>query len=313
LAARLYARAKASKLGEKLAPVLVRADAKWMTEATFLPVFDDEGNEWLQAASVGRFDRIALVGADHFFGLSGEHCTDLGRVRHTRQQIIRTGEPARAASIARCGAANQQFIAMRNRRKPNEPRAQDDRKAHRYAEVARIQNDIRALTGAEARGQTLLDLRVERARAATAKCVENIGRVRTSLGKDKDAALSSDMSLYKRRAAIAESLLAAIERHQEEGWAAILQSILSVPAAFGGRAEPELAAVAEATAVFAAVRGLHDPAVASEHAALMGALGQTRARRIVRKAVLQTLPFGRALVAAVGAACSRPSFGRSYV
>ena len=178
-----------------------------------------------------------------------------------------------------------------------------------------MQSDIRALTGDEARGQTLLDLRVERARAATAKCVANIARARTSLGKDKDAALSSDMSLYKRRAAIAESLLAAIERHQEEGGAAILQSLFSVPAAFGGRAEagPERAAVAEATAVFAAVRGLHDPAAASEHAALMGALGQTSAGRIMRKAVVSTLPFGRALVAAVGAACSRPSFGRSYV
>ena len=295
--------------------------------ASFFPFYDRDGNQWLQAEQTGGFERIALVG-DRFFGISSDGtCMDLKISIHSQSKLMGAHAPTRA-SLDSC--VKRHLAAKSSVRKPNEPREQDDRKTQEYAEVARMQNDIRALTGEDARGQTLLDLRIERARAATTKCMINGVYARNgSLGEGKDAALRSDVTLYFRRAAIANSLLAAIEGHKA-GWAAIAEgAIADAPVAFGtavglgkaakaeaakaGLGPAERAAVAEATAIFAAVRGLHDPAAASDHAALLGALGQTSAGRIMRKAVVPTLPFGRALVAAVGAACSRPSFGRSYV
>lgn len=294
--------------------------------ASFFPFYDRDGNQWLQAEQTGGFERIALVG-DRFFGISSDGtCNDLTISIHSQSKLMGAHAPTRA-SLDSC--VKRHLAAKSRVRKPNEPREQDDRKTQEYAEVARMQDDIRELTDEEPRGQTLLDLRIERARAATRRCMANIQNAREkTLGKDKHAALKSDAALYFRRAAIANSLLAAIEGRQA-GWAAIAEgAIADAPAAFGTAqrggaekaeaekaelSEAERAAVAEATAVFAAVRGLHDPAAASDHAALLGALGQTSAGRIMRKAVVPTLPFGRALVAAVGAACSRPSFGRSYV
>jgi hypothetical protein len=340
-----------SGAGAKRAPVQVTGAKVAEVDTIFFPVFDDQDNEWLQSGPSGEFERIALVGK-RFYGFSGATCTELKvSGQHRQTELLASAPPARAAPITSCDSAMRAFRAIHaaNARKPNEARDHDDRRSKEKTEAERIGTDLGALTGAEPKGKTLLDLRIERARAATEACKRVISAVyaRTwnseDANADKKSALWSDMILYLLRDAIAESLLAAIGRHPEgASWAAIATEGIGAPAAFGSpkgtekgaekgaakEAEKEADKVAEkeadkgeavaaATTIFAAVRGLHEPAAPREHAALLGALNETAAGRIVRKALVPTLPFGRALVAAVGAACarrpSRPSFGRSYV
>lgn len=122
------------------------------------------------------------------------------------------------------------------------------------------------------------------------------------------------MLLYEARASIADYLLAAVESSrsvQTATWADVADSgfsALAVPAFGTG------GAVREAARIVCAVRGLAEDE--SGHAEHVRALHTTDAGRRVSAALLPALPFGRALVAALGAACgARPSFGarRSYV
>jgi hypothetical protein len=292
----------------------------------FAPVKDESGHEWFEATMPG-YDRVAIVGR-LIVGVSGGKCTKLAEKQAGRWpdgiEVTEAahGVPTAAEPLPReCGLARSLGATLRASKasKRAEPRGKPERdKMEAHAQFRTIMDTV-ALEGRHLLVTEIPELpaedsttsRVKRARAATAKCRASmaIALARTHTASVR-AALECDMRLYEARASIAERLLAAVESTraaQTATWAdvadAVDATVDAVPA-FG-------ATGSDAARIFCAARGLAEDAGA--HAEHVRALEATDAGRRVSAALLPALPFGRALVAALGASCARPSFGRRYV
>ena len=287
----------------------------------FVPMFDSKGHEWLEANDGA--NRFAIVGSK-IIHVSGGTCTTLVKKDKNHKWPTDIVLEDQAPSTQRegnpfptgCKVAKSLASARRERRKivQNTAKTDEERRDSDKAERARTVYDTLRLRGAV--GPIAPDesqpFRVERARAATKVCRENMrlarGRQHTNQARE---ALECDMRLYDSRARIAELLLEAIDKPSAGTWAGVATFADGLGAeapAFGGRGF-----LREAARIVCAVKGLAEDE--SGHAQHVRALHKSDAGRRVSAALLAALPFGRALVAALGAACggAQPSFGRSYV
>ena len=313
----------------------------------FVPMIDEKGNEWLEAGQGG--DRYAIVGSQ-IVRISGGTCTTLAKKDKSKWpgsielEDLELRTPTQG-SLLPCDLSRSLASTRRENKKKdeskNKPMEPEERARKHSTERGRTLREglaLRALArnaldpreplleaenaaGLEAENAAglevgLNDARVDRARAATSVCFQNMSLAKARHGGQAPAALECDMRLYEARARIAELLLSVIDQAKlvellrsasEPTWADTLRMIDAVfeAPAFGG----SKGAVRAAAQIVCAVRGLAEDE--SGHAAHVRALEQSDAGRRISAVLLPALPFGRALVAALGAAC--PSFGRRYV
>jgi hypothetical protein len=311
----------------------------------FYPVHDGP-DRWLEhevdssaGASPG-FERVALVG-DWVYLIRG---TKRARKRRSALGIVLEPGEARESTQAKSVSFKRSLAGIRRAEQQRNKKGEERERQratwlheHRNTanhELTRVAEEIRKLRDYRqsvdeilAESDTLTEARVARGRAALAKSLDFMAAARAALkgntNQPAQEAIACDMRLFNTRAALADGLYHSLEtraaeqdREQEEG---IQETYLHMlrefeTAGFGtkGAKKPRTAGT-----IVCAVLGLATAGSAESHAELLGALQKTEAGKSVSAVLLPALPFGRALVAAVGAACarrpSRPSFGRSYV
>jgi hypothetical protein len=310
----------------------------------FYPVHDGP-DRWLEHEgdySAGA-ERVALVG-DWVYLIRG---AKPARKRRSALGIVLAPGEARESTQARSVPFKRSLAGIRRAEQQRNKKGEEREKQratwlheHRNTakhELTRVVEEIRQLRGHRqsvddilAESGTLTEARVARGRAALARSMDSMAAARAGLRENTNRpakeAIECDMRLFKTRAALADGLYHSLEtraaeqdRLQEEG---IQETYLHMlrefeTAGFGtkGAKKPRTAGT-----IACAVLGLATAGSAESHAELLGALQKTEAGKSVSAVLLPALPLGRALVAAVGAACarrpsrpSRPSFGRSYV
>jgi hypothetical protein len=309
----------------------------------FYPVHD-KTYRWLEPAvdhlDGFEFERVALVG-DRVYLIKGNTCTartqrDMGIVLEQGEEQepklahslpcqrslarIRTGEQRRKEALEGHKKRSATWLAENRNTEENERR--------------RIEEDIRERRGSaeSIHSGTLTEARIARGSAAQEESLALMGSARAALAalaaragppgetkrhaQVKDA-LECDMELFMTRNAFARGLYHSLEAHaadKDRLHQRDLEVLLGLlrgdtdTASFGTKGQ------ARTARTIACVLGLATAGSAEGHAEFLTALHETEAGRNVSAVLLPALPFGRALVAALGTACrARPSFGRRYV